>query len=97
MSVELDGYTTTVDDVVAVARDGAAVSITEAANVRMAESRAVVERLAEGEPKYGISTGFGALATVAVPAERRTALQLRSSGPTPQAWGRRWRTRSSGP
>ncbi|MDH4279701.1 MAG: histidine ammonia-lyase [Acidimicrobiia bacterium] len=76
MSVELDGYTTTVDDVVAVARDGAAVSITEAANVRMAESRAVVERLAEGEPKYGISTGFGALATVAIPAERRTALQL---------------------
>ncbi|MDH3300399.1 MAG: histidine ammonia-lyase [Acidimicrobiia bacterium] len=76
MTVELDGYTTTIDDVIAVARDGAPVSITDAARQRMAQSRAIVERLAEGEPKYGISTGFGALATVAIPADRRTALQL---------------------
>ncbi len=76
MSVELDGYTTTIGNVVAVARNGAEVSITDAAEQRMAESRAIVERLAEGEPKYGISTGFGALATVAIPPDRRTALQI---------------------
>ncbi len=76
MNVELDGSSTTIDDVVAVARAGAPVAISPAANRRMAASRAVVERLAEGDPKYGISTGFGALATVAIPAERRTALQL---------------------
>ena len=76
ITIELDGDGATIDDVVAVARNGAAVSLTATAIERMAESRAVVERLAEGEPKYGISTGFGALATVAIPTERRAALQL---------------------
>ena len=38
--------------------------------------RDVVERLAEGEPRYGISTGFGALATVSIPPDRRRALQV---------------------
>ena len=32
-------------------------------------------RLAEGEPAYGISTGFGALANTVVPADRRAVLQ----------------------
>jgi len=36
----------------------------------------VVDRLAEGEPKYGISTGFGALASVVIPPDRRRALQV---------------------
>ena len=40
-----------------------------------ARTRGVVERLAEGEAKYGISTGFGALATVSIPPDRRQALQ----------------------
>lgn len=72
----LDGPTVTVDDVVAVARHGHDVELTDAAMARMAASRAVVERLAEGEPRYGISTGFGALATVSIPPERRKALQV---------------------
>ena len=58
------------------ARFGAEVVLSDAAIDRMAASRAVVARLAEGEPKYGISTGFGALATVAIPPERRRALQV---------------------
>ena len=41
----------------------------------MDERRLIVERLAEGEPKYGISTGFGSLATVSIPPDRRAALQ----------------------
>ncbi len=73
--VHLDGPGVTIADVVAVARDGASVSLTEAAVERMARSRAVVDRLAEGEPKYGISTGFGALANVSIPPERRRDLQ----------------------
>ena len=37
----------------------------------MAESRAVIEGLAEDpEPHYGVSTGFGALATTHIPVER---------------------------
>jgi histidine ammonia-lyase len=62
--------------VVEVARRSARVELTDAALGRMADARDVVERLAEGEPKYGISTGFGALATVSIPPERRRALQL---------------------
>ncbi len=75
MTVALDGPGTTIADVVAVARRGEAVELTDAAVERMAAARAVVERLAEGEPTYGISTGFGALATVSIPPERRAALQ----------------------
>ncbi len=76
MTIVLDGGGATIDDVVAVARSGAEVVLSDAAIDRMAASRAVVARLAEGEPKYGISTGFGALATVAIPPERRRALQV---------------------
>jgi histidine ammonia-lyase len=43
---------------------------------RVARGREVVEHLAESSiPAYGVSTGFGALATVAIPPPRRAALQ----------------------
>jgi len=73
--IELDGPGVTVGQVVAVARNGATVKITDAAVTRMERARSIVERLAEGDSKYGISTGFGALATVAIEPERRLALQ----------------------
>eukprot|EP00048_Salpingoeca_helianthica_P023529 m.24991 g.24991 ORF g.24991 m.24991 type:complete len:69 (+) comp8812_c0_seq1:740-946(+) len=41
----------------------------------MSESRRAVEALAAGEPTYGISTGFGALATQHIATERRNQLQ----------------------
>jgi histidine ammonia-lyase len=76
MTMQLNGPGVTITDVAAVARDGERVELTSAAIERMNAARAVVERLAEGEPNYGISTGFGALATVAIPPERRRALQI---------------------
>lgn len=75
MTVHLDGHGLTIEDVVAVARNAEPVELTSAAIERMAAARAIVEQLAEGEPKYGISTGFGALAIVSIPADRRRALQ----------------------
>ena len=75
MNIQLDGPGVTIDEVVAVAREAARVELTSAAVERMAVTRAVVERLAEREPRYGISTGFGALATVSIPPDRRRALQ----------------------
>jgi len=75
VTVRIDGPGVTIDDVIEVARRGATVELTDAAIARMAKSREVVERLAEGEPRYGISTGFGALATVSIPPDRRQALQ----------------------
>jgi histidine ammonia-lyase len=63
-------------DVVAVARHGAGVVLGPQALDAIAASRRVVENLAgDVEPHYGISTGFGALATKHIPAEQRTLLQ----------------------
>jgi histidine ammonia-lyase len=63
-------------DVVAVTRDGAAVELTGEALEAIDRARAVVERLASGrDPAYGISTGFGALATRHIPTEMREQLQ----------------------
>ncbi|GAA5207692.1 histidine ammonia-lyase [Microbacterium kyungheense] len=63
-------------DVVAVARHGARVQIAPEALARVAATRALVEGLADDpEPHYGISTGFGALATTFIAPERRLQLQ----------------------
>jgi histidine ammonia-lyase len=63
-------------DVVAVARGAAGVRLTPDALDAISESRKTVEALAHDvEPHYGISTGFGALATKHIPATQRAALQ----------------------
>ena len=65
-----------IDDVVAVARHHAQVELTDEALVEVRRSRAVIDGLAdEVEPHYGVSTGFGALATQHIPAEQRRQLQ----------------------
>jgi histidine ammonia-lyase len=66
----------TPDDVVAVARHDARVRLSDEALAAVAAGRDVVEALAVGEaPAYGVSTGFGALATTHIPAAKRAALQ----------------------
>jgi histidine ammonia-lyase len=66
----------TADAVIAVARHGAVARLSAEAIETMAETAAVVERLADSdEPAYGISTGFGSLAQTRIPAERRAELQ----------------------
>jgi histidine ammonia-lyase len=63
-------------DVLAVARHGAPVRLTAAALAAAADSRAAVEALAaQDRPVYGVSTGFGALATREIPVEDRERLQ----------------------
>src|SRR5258708_39373721 len=62
--------------VVAVARDGIHVVIAPDALERVAAARAHIEALAaSGEPVYGVSTGFGALATRHIAADLRAQLQ----------------------
>jgi histidine ammonia-lyase len=64
------------DQVVAVARHGATVVVDAQALERVAAARAHIEALAEsGEPVYGVSTGFGALATRHIAPELRAQLQ----------------------
>ncbi|GAB2472999.1 histidine ammonia-lyase [Promicromonospora xylanilytica] len=75
--VVLDGTPLTVEQVVAIARYGATVEIHETALARMAQSRAVIDGLAQDTvPHYGVSTGFGALARRHIPTEMRAQLQL---------------------
>jgi histidine ammonia-lyase len=63
-------------DVVAVARRGEAVEISAAARGALEESaRIVAAHAAATEPVYGVSTGFGSLATKVIPPERREELQ----------------------
>jgi histidine ammonia-lyase len=63
-------------DVVAVARHDARVEIAADALAEVRRTRAVIESLAnDPHPHYGVSTGFGALATRHIPIELRTQLQ----------------------
>ncbi len=63
-------------DVVAVARNGARVQLSAAAEDAVARARGHIDALAAaGDGVYGISTGFGALATRNIPAGERTRLQ----------------------
>src|SRR6476646_3052946 len=63
-------------DVLAVARHGAPVELAPDAVAAVAAARSVVEELAAAAtPSYGISTGFGALATRHIPTEMRAQLQ----------------------
>ena len=49
-----------IEDVIAVARGGAKVAISDESKHEMALSRAVIDHLADDTvPHYGISTGFG--------------------------------------
>jgi histidine ammonia-lyase len=64
------------DDVVAVARDGAAVQLAGDALEAIDRARAVIDALASATtPAYGVSTGFGALATRHIAPGLRTQLQ----------------------
>ncbi|KPI06040.1 Histidine ammonia-lyase [Actinobacteria bacterium OK074] len=75
-TVALGTSGTTFADVLAVARGGARVELAPVAVTALAAARAVVEALAaKPEPVYGVSTGFGALATRHISQELRTQLQ----------------------
>ncbi|AXH96472.1 histidine ammonia-lyase [Ornithinimicrobium avium] len=64
------------EDVVAVARHGARVRISGTALAAITATREIIEGLAgDTRAHYGISTGFGALATTSIPPEKRDQLQ----------------------
>ncbi|GAA5077966.1 histidine ammonia-lyase [Streptomyces similanensis] len=66
----------TASDVLAVARAGARVELSDTALAALAAAREIVDALAaKPEPVYGVSTGFGALATRHISPELRAQLQ----------------------
>ncbi|HHU09209.1 MAG TPA: histidine ammonia-lyase [Intrasporangiaceae bacterium] len=66
----------TIEQVVSVARHHAPIEIAADALAEVRRSRAIVDGLADDTvPHYGVSTGFGALATKHIPTEQRRQLQ----------------------
>lgn len=64
------------EELLAVARHGATVKISEEALAAIEETRGRIEELAaDPRPVYGVSTGFGALANKHIPQEMRALLQ----------------------
>lgn len=75
-AVLVDSQPLTFDDVVAVAREDAAVTIGSQAVANMERTRAHVDAAARtDQPVYGITTGFGGLASVLIPAPDRAEMQ----------------------
>ena len=78
--VVLTGADLTIEDVEAVARDGAPVQLDVHARARMQEARDVIESLvAEGAVVYGVTTGFGDLASTFIEAGTRRVGSRRTS------------------
>jgi histidine ammonia-lyase len=74
--VVLTGADLTIADVEAVARGGAAVALDVHARERMQEARDVIEDLvARGEVVYGVTTGFGDLASTTIAPADAARLQ----------------------
>ncbi|MGK2859928.1 MAG: histidine ammonia-lyase [Thermoanaerobaculia bacterium] len=77
-TIQLDGESLGIQDVVSVARGSAKAELTEEARVRMRSSRALVEKfVAEGRTVYGITTGFGVFSEVSIPPDQVLELQRR--------------------
>ena len=76
MTVTITNQPLSRDELVRVARGGEAVDISDNVLAHLAQRRADIEILVQsGEPVYGVSTGFGSLATTFVSPQDRRALQ----------------------
>ena len=74
--ITLNGDALTCAEVVAVARHNATVSVSEEALQRIRTAQKVIDNLAaEGKKVYGVTTGFGHLSAVRIPADQRVELQ----------------------
>src|SRR5215207_10125707 len=74
VEVDVDGLS--LESVVAVARHGARLMISKEVRERILASRRHVEGIiGEERPVYGVTTGFGALATTHIPTPERRELQ----------------------
>lgn len=77
VSIELDGKSLTIDEVIAVARGNAKVSIAPASIEKMAVSRRVAEQALHGDkPVYALNTGVGLLADIVLGPSEIEEMQL---------------------
>lgn len=77
-TIELDGSTLTLADLAAIARGGTSVTLSASARAAISRGRVPVDALlAKDAVAYGITTGFGDLASVRIPADKVQTLQER--------------------
>lgn len=77
MAIAVDGQSLTLDQVLAVARDGQEVALSTMARDRVAEGRARVEELlTRDDAIYGVNTGVGDLVQTRIKPEQVEALQM---------------------
>src|SRR5919198_1887958 len=78
-AVRVSGEDLTIDDVWAVAVDGASAALAPESREKVVLARALVERTAHGttEHTYGVNTGFGKFVSRSIPEELTAELQLR--------------------
>jgi len=75
--VVIDGNSLTLEQVTAVARDRAPISLAPHARPRAGRARQIVDDLVtRGAVAYGVTTGFGKLSDVAIPPGRLAELQV---------------------
>lgn len=75
-TIQVDGSSLTIEQVITVASGDATVTLTPAAVKRMKQSRAWVEQAVEKRAVvYGITTGFGAFHNISVPESKLRELQ----------------------
>ncbi|MCK4658301.1 MAG: histidine ammonia-lyase [Phycisphaerae bacterium] len=78
MEVVLDGNSLSIEQIRAVARQKATVSVAPQARVKMQGSRDFIERsVAEGAAIYGVTTGIGEFARIQISPEQSAELQRR--------------------
>src|ERR1700722_1210829 len=76
-AIQLDGEKLTLEQLFAIALDGATVELAGGARERMNASRAVIERVLTSDVKvYGVNTGFGKMASVRISAPEIRHLQV---------------------
>ncbi len=78
MEVILDGKTLSIEQVAAVAREGARVAVSEEARAKMQRSRDYLEKcVADNIPVYGVTTGIGEFARIRISPEQSAELSRR--------------------
>src|SRR5574342_741909 len=75
-TIGLTGDDLTLDEVWAVAVEGAGAELSGGARERMAAARSLVDGV-RGEHTYGVNTGFGRFVSAHIPEEHAAELQLR--------------------